>query len=1215
MAPAGHRPYFNYSIVQLEDLFARSQADLQVLDALDRELAGHRNTDKAARLLEKVRQAVLGLRQRRIITAANVETENLAETIGSPSASPAVPKSPSAGERPTRPPLDSAAAGQINALPPSLDLGALPTFAPAQARNEPRAILATWTALESLSPQTYRRPEDLAAGDRRSVAALAGGNVPWGKGERSKPKYQLYYQVVLGSIPMDRATEELVKAFGQDEELGARAREKAAIAAILLDKDGFLLEDNSVAVSSFAWALPLALKLELGALAAWPKIEEKITGKVDEILRRKDKHGKPIPVDLATIDKAYRWLLRQFGLPADLVEPPSFALRVYHYYKAKNPPEVSLLNSFYMNDLAKAAALLQGNSAPAGLRALLGADKPGSVEDLLASHAAIEKAVSPSLFPAAGWPSPGGHPLALLQQAAVNIARKELLDKDGVVAVNGPPGTGKTTLLRDIVAASVLDRAMAMAGFDDPETAFTPSGHKMQTGDAGYLHLYKLDPRLKGHEVLVASSNNKAVENVSRELPARKAIGRSDELNFFRTVSDLVYGPGETEDEEDRRRQEPLETWGMIAAVLGNARNRATFQQRFWWHKDRGLRLYLKAAKGDSVVDEIKDEATGKIIERRIPSIVTIERPPSPQQAKANWRKMRTKLLALKREIDTDLQKIERVREFCLKLSSARLQLAEFEAAISQLVEQRSLAEGNRADTDAEALRQRREHDGRTAEVARFRSRRPGFFSRMFRTQQWREWERANEPLVAAATAAQLGLRESEKVLLNATEANNRIASEIAVAEERRQPLRETVRQLTQEIEPYRATLGDRIVDAEFFARGHEASNLASPWLPDSIHRKREDLFIAAIAVHRAFIDAAAQKVMHNVGALMNVFSAGPPPDEARRDLLGDLWSTLFMTVPLVSTTFASVDKMLGLLPPGSIGWLLIDEAGQALPQAAVGAVMRARRSIIVGDPLQIPPVVTLPGRLNAEICKFFKIAITVWAAPEASAQTLADRASRYQASFRSDQGPRRVGIPLLVHRRCQEPMFGISNRIAYDGQMVHAPSRKDEGSVGAVLGPTKWLDIDGDADTKWCPAEGDVVIALLRKLANAGVTQPDLFIITPFRIVAQEMRRQLKQEKELVASLNIDIDEWTEDRVGTIHTVQGREADTVILILGAPKTAQHGARGWAAGTPNILNVAVSRAKQNFYVVGSYGAWSGVGHARELASLRRARIGERSPTT
>ena len=76
----------------------------------------------------------------------------------------------------------------------------------------------------------------------------------------------------------------------------------------------------------------------------------------------------------------------------------------------------------------------------------------------------------------------------------------------------------------------------------------------------------------------------------------------------------------------------------------------------------------------------------------------------------------------------------------------------------------------------------------------------------------------------------------------------------------------------------------------------------------------------------------------------------------------------------------------------------------------------------------------------------------------------------------------------------------------------------------------------------------------------------------------------------------------WTRNRVGTIHTVQGREADTVIVVLGAPNASQDGARNWATGTPNILNVAVSRAKQNLYVVGSHGAWSGVGYARELGS-------------
>jgi hypothetical protein len=179
--------------------------------------------------------------------------------------------------------------------------------------------------------------------------------------------------------------------------------------------------------------------------------------------------------------------------------------------------------------------------------------------------------------------------------------------------------------------------------------------------------------------------------------------------------------------------------------------------------------------------------------------------------------------------------------------------------------------------------------------------------------------------------------------------------------------------------------------------------------------------------------------------------------------------------------------------------------------------------------------------------------------------------------------------------------MFGVSNRIAYDGQMVHAPGPSAPGLVRATLGPSRWLDIDGEAETKWCPAEGEFVVNLLRKLAAAGVNDPDLFIITPFRIVAQEMRRRLEGERELLSVMGLDAREWARDHVGTIHTVQGREADTVILLLGSPNASQSGARSWATATPNILNVAVSRARQNLHVIGSFGAWSGAGHARELA--------------
>ncbi len=45
------------------------------------------------------------------------------------------------------------------------------------------------------------------------------------------------------------------------------------------------------------------------------------------------------------------------------------------------------------------------------------------------------------------------------QQAAIGVAMGHLRDRAGIVSINGPPGTGKTTLLRDIIAEVVVELA------------------------------------------------------------------------------------------------------------------------------------------------------------------------------------------------------------------------------------------------------------------------------------------------------------------------------------------------------------------------------------------------------------------------------------------------------------------------------------------------------------------------------------------------------------------------------------------------------------------------------------------------------------------------------------------------------------------------------------------------------------------------------------
>lgn len=170
--------------------------------------------------------------------------------------------------------------------------------------------------------------------------------------------------------------------------------------------------------------------------------------------------------------------------------------------------------------------------------------------------------------------------------------------------------------------------------------------------------------------------------------------------------------------------------------------------------------------------------------------------------------------------------------------------------------------------------------------------------------------------------------------------------------------------------------------------------------------------------------------------------------------------------------------------------------------------------------------------------------------------------------------------------------MFDISNAVAYGGLMVQA-KRAAESTIRNVLGPSRWFDVQSIGQDKFPFKEGEMLLQLLRKLRESG-TSPDVYVVTPFRAVQDGLREMVKCDGVLTGWVAEPLT-WPSERIGTVHTVQGREAEAVIVVLGAPEDTQQGARQWAGGMPNLLNVAVTRAKEVVYVIGNRSLWSGAG--------------------
>ncbi|WP_381795517.1 AAA domain-containing protein [Streptomyces niveus] len=262
-------------------------------------------------------------------------------------------------------------------------------------------------------------------------------------------------------------------------------------------------------------------------------------------------------------------------------------------------------------------------------------------------------------------------------------------------------------------------------------------------------------------------------------------------------------------------------------------------------------------------------------------------------------------------------------------------------------------------------------------------------------------------------------------------------------------------------------------------------------------------------------------------------------------------------------------------LGPALFDLVIVDEASQCAIPHVLPLLFRARRALVIGDPMQLTHITETSPHREALIRRGNGLR-SDWLEKHRLAYR---RHSAFHAAERSAGGT----LLLNEHFRCHPHIAAISNDLFYDGGLTVLTDTRDRPALArpAVI----WTDVRGRAARpqfggSWVNEDEirkvhDSVHYLLEQLpfeATVGV-------VTPFAPQAEALRKRLHpyDEERL--------------RIGTVHTFQGGERDVMVFSLVVGEGMHPGAVEWVGGQLNLWNVAVTRARGHLIVVGDKERW------------------------
>ncbi len=268
-----------------------------------------------------------------------------------------------------------------------------------------------------------------------------------------------------------------------------------------------------------------------------------------------------------------------------------------------------------------------------------------------------------------------------------------------------------------------------------------------------------------------------------------------------------------------------------------------------------------------------------------------------------------------------------------------------------------------------------------------------------------------------------------------------------------------------------------------------------------------------------------------------------------------------------------------------TIDLLIMDEAGQVAPEKGIAPLSLAKRALIVGDTNQIEPIFEHNRYEDGQILRKHALSkhlddMEYRGALSHSGNMMALAKKVSVLSFDEQT----QGMFLSEHRRCLPEIIAYCNELVYEGRIIPKTISENDPEFPAMgyahipgeskqkNGQSRYNEIEATTIAKWV---SDNAERLMQTYGGGGKSLKDIVgIVTPFAA-------QKNCITEALNNHHIDSD----IRVGTVHTFQGAERDLMIfspVYGGNDDTTSY----FFDMKPNMLNVAVSRAKKSFLVFG-----------------------------